>query len=72
MNKYIVTVPIVGYSYVYVEAENKSQAKSKAIEKCCDFDDENVELQELYGIEKVVEGNVCSHPYWRIDVEDDK
>lgn len=70
MAKFLVTVPLVGYSYVTVEAENEEEAKEIAYETCCDWEeDENVELGELYGIDRVVEGNVCTHPLWNIDVE---
>lgn len=68
--KYNVTVPIVGYSTVFVEAECEEQAKEKALDMCCDFDDKNVEIAELYGVENVVQGNVCSHPFWEIEVEE--
>ena len=68
MKNFIVTVPIVGYSSVFVEAENEEVAKEKALDICCDFENESVEIQELSGVEKVVEGNVCHHPYWSIDI----
>lgn len=64
-----VTVPIVGYSYVSVEAENEEEAKEKAIDKSCDFDNEDVDVMEIYGVEKVAEGNVLNHPFWNIEVE---
>lgn len=71
MAKYLVTMPLVGYSYVTVEAESEDEAKEKAYEICCDWEEnENVECGEIYGIEKVVEGNVCSHPYWNISIEE--
>lgn len=64
-----VTVPIVGYSYVTVEAENEEEAKEKALAKCCDFDNEDVDIEEIYGVEKVAEGSVLYHPFWNIEVE---
>lgn len=64
-----VTVPIVGYSYVTVEAENEKEAKEKAFDQCCDFDNENVDIEEIYGVEKVAEGSVLYHPFWKIEVE---
>ena len=67
--KFCVTVPIVGYSYVTVEAENEKEAKEKAFDQCCDFDNEDVDIAEIYGVEKVVEGNVVNHPFWKIEVE---
>ena len=71
MAKYLVTMPLVGYSYVTVEAEDKEEALEKAYEICCDWDEnEDVECGEFYGIERVVEGNVCSHPQWRAEVEE--
>lgn len=69
--KYTVIVPIVGYTYVNVEAGNEAEAKEKALDICCDFKNENVEVAELYGLEKVVEGNTCSHPQWEIEVEEE-
>lgn len=70
MSKYLVTVPLVGYSCCTVEADNEDEAKNKAYEVCCDFKSENVDLQELYGVDKVVDGNVCTHPFWEIEVEE--
>lgn len=68
--KYNVTVPIVGYSTVFVEAESEEQAKEKTLDTCCNFDDKNVDVVEIYGVESVVNGNVCSHPFLEIDVEE--
>lgn len=67
--EFCVTVPIVGYSYVTVEAENEEEAKEKALAQCCDFDNENVDIGEIYGVEKVAEGSVLYHPFWNIEVE---
>ena len=67
--KFCVTVPIVGYSYVTLEAENEEEAKEKAIDQCCDVDNEDVDIEEIYGVEKVAEGNVLYHPFWNIEVE---
>lgn len=67
--EFCVTVPIVGYSYVTVEAENEEEAKEKALAKCCDFDNEDVDIEEIYGVEKVAEGSVVYHPFWKIEVE---
>ena len=69
MSKYLVTVPLVGYSYCEVEADNEDEAKQKAFDICCDFENTKVSIEELYGVDKVVDGNVCNHPLWRIDVE---
>lgn len=68
--KYSVCVPLVGYSYVEVEADDENDAKEKAIDMCCDFDNSNVELQELYGVEQVVEGNCINHPFWNVEVQE--
>ena len=67
--EFCLKVPIVGYSYVTVEAENEEEAKEKALAKCCDFDNEDVCAEEIYGVEKVAEGNVLYHPCWEIEVE---
>lgn len=67
--KFCVTVPIVGYSYVTVEAENEEEAKEKAIDQGCNLDNEDVDIVEFYGVEKVAEGNVLYHPFWKIEVE---
>ena len=37
--KYNVTVPIVGYSTVFVEAKDEKEAIEKAFDICCNFDD---------------------------------
>lgn len=71
MKNFKVTVPIVGYSIVYVKAENEEEAKEKALDICCDFENDDVDLQELEGVEKVAEGNVCYHPYWKIDIQEE-
>ena len=71
MSKYLVTVPLVGYTYCEVEAENEEDAKEKALEICCDFDDKNVEVGEFYGVEHVNNGNVCYHPMWDMEVENE-
>lgn len=70
MKEYVVTVPIVGYSYVTVTAENEEQAKEKALDLCCEFKDENVQVEELYGVEHVAEGCVVNHPCWDIEIEE--
>lgn len=70
--KYLVGVPIVGYSYVEVEADNENEAQEEALNLCCDFDNPNVELEELYGVEHVSEGNCINHPFWDIDVDESK
>lgn len=70
MKKYMVMVPLVGISCVEVEAEGEEQAKKEAIDIACDFKRENVDLNELYGVDKVVEGNACYHPLFEIDLEE--
>ena len=54
MKKYIVGVPLVGYYYTEVEAENEYEAEDKAIEQ--DF--ELCDIEELYGVKEVCKGNV--------------
>lgn len=66
--KYTVAVPIVGYSCVNVKAESEEEAIEKAIDLACEFENENVELEELYGENIVVEGNICHHPYCEAEV----
>lgn len=70
-NKYIVVVPIVGYVSVNVEAVSEKEAKEKALDICCDFDHSDVDVQELYGVENVADGNVVNHPYWNLTVEEE-
>lgn len=71
MAKYSVTIPLVGYSYATVEAESEDEAKEKAYNICCDWDNnKDVECGELYGVEKVCEGNVVNHPCWNMDIEE--
>lgn len=71
MSNYLVTVPLVGYTYCEVEAENEEDAKEKALDICCDFDNENVEVGEFYGVEHVNKGNVCYHPMWDMEVKNE-
>lgn len=67
--KYQVTVPIVGYTSVEVDAANEEEAREKALDSCCDFGNEKVDVIELYGVEHVSEGNCVNHPFWNIEVE---
>jgi len=71
MAKYIVIVPIVGVTYCSVEADSKDEAKEKAFDVCCNFNDENVQIGELYGVEHVYEGNCVNHPQWHMEVEEE-
>lgn len=70
MAKYGITMPIVGYSYVIVEADTEEEAVEKAYDICCDNDNENVDIVELYGVEKVCEGNIVNHPCRNMDIEE--
>lgn len=70
MNKYNIAVPIVGYTYCEVEADNKEEAKEKALDICCNFEDKNVDIVELYGVEHVCQGNCVDHPLWNIEIEE--
>lgn len=55
---YLVTLPIVGYASVEVEA---SDAK-EAIRKALDTDWDQLEIIEEYVTDKVMSGNVSHHP----------
>lgn len=69
---YVVKVPIAGYSYVEVDdATTAEEAKKKALDMCCDFNNKNVTMEELCGYEKLVEGNVCYAPCWNMEVVDE-
>lgn len=72
MKKYSVLVPIVGYTEVEVMAENEEEAKNKALEKGCCFDDPNVDIIEMYGTDNVVKGMFVDHPQWSIEIEEIK
>lgn len=56
--KYIVTLPIVGYATVEVEASSEKDAVKKAL----DTDWDQMEIIEEYVAERVCSGNVCHHP----------
>lgn len=66
MKKYGLSIPIAGYVYIEIEAENEQQAIDKAFEN--GWEDEDV--QELNMYEKLVQGNVCYVNHTRIDVEE--
>ena len=70
MAKYGITMPIVGYSYVIVEADTEEEAVDKAYDICCDDDNEDVDILELYGVKNVCEGNIVNHPCWNMDIEE--
>jgi hypothetical protein len=55
MKKYGVEIPIAGYVYIEVEAENKEEAIEIALETEWSNDD----IEELDTYNKLVEGNVC-------------
>lgn len=65
MAKYGVNLPIVGYVYIEVEAENEQDAIDKALE--AEWKDEDI--QEEYTVEHVCSGNACYHPYADADAE---
>lgn len=54
--KYGVTIPIAGHSYVEIEADNKEQAKEKAME-CSEHGDVSWECLDCF-----CEGNVLNCP----------
>jgi hypothetical protein len=64
MPKFECTIPIVGYAYVEVEADNKQVAQERALS----IPWEDLDIIEEYTTDKVCEGNVCYHPYSRIDI----
>jgi hypothetical protein len=55
MKKYAVYVPIAGYIYKEVEANNKREAVDKVFEE--GYTNEDVVEIDMY--DKIVEGNVC-------------
>lgn len=65
MNKYLVQVPITGYAEIEVEAENKEEAVSRAMQNVT-FDD----VAEWEVHREVCKGNVCYALLGRVDVEE--
>lgn len=64
MPKFNVILPIVGYAEVYeIEADDKADAIQKALWVPW----EDLEINEVYTTEKVVEGNVCYHPFREVE-----
>ena len=61
---YAVSVPVVGYAYKEVEAENEKEALELALEDgfCLD------EVEDLEMYEKIIEGNVCYTRHIEADV----
>lgn len=69
---YVVKVPIAGHVFVTVkDAKSRDEAKEKALYRCCDFNNEDVLLDEISGYEKLVEGNVCYSACFEMDIIDE-
>jgi hypothetical protein len=66
MKKFGVSVPIAGYVYIEVEAENKNEAIEKVFEQGYKEDD----IQEMDMYEKIVEGNICNVWHNEVEVEE--
>lgn len=66
MKKFGVSVPIAGYVYIEVEAENKKEAVEKAFDQGYTQDD----IQEIDMYERIIEGNVCHVWHNRVEVEE--
>jgi len=66
MPEYCVTVPIVGYACVIVEAKNEEDAKKAAMNGSITIDD----IESWEAVEKIVEGNCFHGPINEIDVEE--
>ena len=64
--EYCVTVPIVGYACVVVEAENEEEAKKYAMEGDITIDD----IESWEALEHIVEGNCFNGPLNDIEVEE--
>jgi len=62
---YVVTMPIVGYASVEVEASSPKEALNKAL----DTDWDKLDIIEEYVTDTVCEGNVCHHPWNEASVE---
>ena len=67
MKTYIVTVPIIGYAVVEVEAENEGEAAKKAMSGQR-IQAENIESWEA--VEHIVEGNCFNGEVNDIEVEE--
>ena len=61
---YGVSIPVAGFAYVEVEADNEEEAGSKALGE---VDMSKIEEWDVYRI--LVEGNVLYAPLNRMDVE---
>ncbi|MBN3351902.1 hypothetical protein CF086_16525 [Clostridium botulinum] len=63
MKKYSVYVPVAGYIYKEVEAENEEEALDKVFDE--GYEDDDIQEMDMY--DKIAEGNVCylntSHAY---------
>lgn len=62
--KYNVYIPICGYAYLEVEAENEEAAINEAFKQGCSFDD----IVEFDMYEHIVQGNVFYGMMNNIDV----
>lgn len=66
MKKYGVSVPISGYVYIEVEAENEEEALDKVFAQ--GFEDDDIQELEMY--EKLIEGNICHTHHTDTDIEE--
>ncbi len=69
---YGVSIPIAGYIYIEVDAENKDEAATKAFDEMGEMSQEEWYglIQELECYEKLVQGNVCYAYHTRVEVEE--
>jgi len=66
MKTYAVTVPITGYVYLELKAENEEEARLKAF--AADVSTEDIEEWDMH--DEIVSGNVFHGQINRIDIEE--
>ena len=66
MKNFAVSVPIAGFIYIEVEAENEEEAKQKAFES--DAGVRDIEEWDMH--EKIVEGNIFHGSLNEIEIEE--
>ena len=68
MPKFSVTMPIAGFAYLEVDADNDRDALEKFYEQCDLSVGGNSNIEELEYYERLVSGNVCHTYHTEVEV----
>lgn len=65
MNTYELTIPIVAYAFMTVQADSAEEAIEFAFDNV-----REEEFEEWYPVKHIVQGNVCCHPQPHLTVKE--